>query len=54
VQPAAVLQERWVNELPFGKELLDLTARRGVLVDPATRDALIEAERKRAAEWEAE
>jgi len=52
--PAALLQPRWENELPFPKALLDATAPRGVLVDPATREKLIEAERRRAAEWQAE
>ncbi len=54
VVPAALLQPRWENELPFPKALLDATAPRGVLVDPATREKLIEAERRRAAEWQAE
>jgi hypothetical protein len=54
VVPAALLQPRWENELPFPKALLDATARRGMLVDPATRAKLIEAERLRAAEWQAE
>jgi hypothetical protein len=54
VQPASVLQTRWTNELPFGKQLLDLTARRGVLVDPATRERLLAEERERAAAWEQE
>jgi arylsulfatase B len=54
VVPETLLQPRWENELPFPKALLDATARRGVLVDPATREKLIEAERRRAAEWQAE
>jgi hypothetical protein len=54
VQPASALQARWTNELPFGKQLLDLTARRGVLVDPATREGLLAEERERAAAWERE
>jgi hypothetical protein len=52
VEPASVLQSRWVNELPFPKALLDATAQRGVLVDPATRAKLLEEERRRAAEWQ--
>jgi len=54
VEPASLLQPRWENELPFPKALLDATARRGVLVDPATREKLIEEERRRAAEWQAQ
>ena len=54
VQPAAQLQPRWSNELPFSKELFDATAGRGVLVDPAAREKLIEAQRRRNAEWEAD
>jgi arylsulfatase A-like enzyme len=54
VQPSAQLQPRWSNELPFSKELFDATEGRGVLVDPATREKLIEAQRRRAAEWEAD
>jgi arylsulfatase A-like enzyme len=53
-QPAAQLQPRWKNELPFPRQLLDITARRGVLVDPATREELLEAERRRDAEWGAD
>jgi len=52
VEPAKLLQPRWVNELPFPKALLDATAQRGVLVDPATREQLLEEERRRAAEWQ--
>ena len=33
--------------------LLAATARRGQRVDPATRERLIEAERRRAAAWQA-
>ena len=54
VVPASVLQPRWENELPFPKALLDATAERGMLVDPATRERLIQEERRRAVEWQAE
>jgi arylsulfatase A-like enzyme len=54
VQPTSQLQPRWRNELPFSKELFDATADRGVLVDPATRETLIEMQRRRDAEWEAD
>jgi hypothetical protein len=47
VLPASVLQCRSTNELPLSKALLDATAERGVLVDEGTRQALIEAERRR-------
>ena len=53
VLPSRLLQPSWQNELPFPKALLDATAHRGVLVDEATREALIEAERQRDAESEA-
>jgi hypothetical protein len=49
VQPASLLQPEWRNELPFDRALLDATAERGVLVDAATRDALIAAESAKAA-----
>ena len=49
--PAALLQPRWENELPFPKALLDATADRGVLVDEATRRKLEEQEKKRAESW---
>ncbi|MFP6624362.1 MAG: sulfatase-like hydrolase/transferase [Myxococcota bacterium] len=51
VVPAALLQPRWENELPFPKALLDATADRGVLVDEATRRKLEEQEKKRAESW---
>jgi arylsulfatase A-like enzyme len=51
VVPAALLQPRWKNELPFPKALLDATAERGVLVDEATRRELEEAENRRAQGW---
>jgi len=51
VEPAALVQPRWVNELPFPKALLDATAQRGVLVDPATRARLEAEERERAQGW---
>ena len=50
VQPEGMLQERWRNELPFGKALLDATRDRGVLVDAEERERLLEAERARAAD----
>ena len=52
VEPAKLVQPRWVNELPFPKALLDATARRGVLVDPATRDKLEQEERQRTQGWQ--
>ena len=52
VVPASLLQPRWRNELPFPKALLDATAGRGVLVDEATRQQLLEAEAERAKAWQ--
>ncbi len=47
VLPSSLLQPSWKNELPFGKEIFDATAQRGVLVDEATRKALIERDARR-------
>lgn len=47
VTPAALLQKRWTNELPFSKELLDATEDRGVLVSLKERRRLLDSERKR-------
>ncbi len=47
VVPSSLLQPRWKNELPFSKAILDATAHRGVLVDEATKKALIEREARR-------
>ena len=52
VEAERLLQPRWLNELPFPKALLDATARRGVLVDAATRAKLEEEERRRNDEWQ--
>jgi hypothetical protein len=41
------MQPEWRNEFPFPQSLLDATAERGVLVDEATRQELLEAERAR-------
>lgn len=54
IVPARLLQPRWKNELPFSQELLDATAHRGVLVDPEQRKALLEAERERNQQLEAD
>ena len=42
VVPASLLQPSWKNTLPFSKEILDATAQRGVLVDEATKRAILE------------
>jgi arylsulfatase A-like enzyme len=50
VTPSRVLQPEWKNELPFSVELLDATSHRGVLVDEAERERLIEQARERRAQ----
>lgn len=47
VTPSSVLQPTRKNELPFGKALFDATEQRGVLVDAATKRALLEDEAQR-------
>ena len=47
VTPARLMQTEWKNELPFSKEIFDLTSERGVLVDEETRRELLAAEEKR-------
>ncbi len=47
VTPARLMQTEWKNELPFSKEIFDLTSDRGVLVDEETRRELLAAEEKR-------
>ena len=47
VQPAEKLQERWVNELPFSRQLIEASAERGVLVDEETKQKLYRAEEAR-------
>lgn len=47
VQPSSLLQPSWKNELPFSKEILDATAHRGMLVDEATRNRLLEEDARR-------
>ena len=42
------MQTEWKNELPFSKEIFDLTSDRGVLVDEETRRELLAAAEKRA------
>ena len=50
ILPAALMQPRWKNELPFSKQLIDMTAERGVLVDEETARELIEQQRAREKE----
>ena len=42
VLPAARMQERWRNELPFSEELFEATEHRGRLTDEKTKRRLIE------------
>jgi len=51
VQPSSQLQLRWTNELPFSREVFEAIGDRGRLVDDATRERLIEQQKKRAEQW---
>lgn len=54
VTPSSLLQSTRKNDLPFSKAILDATAERGVLVDEATRKALLEEEEARRQNRQAE